>query len=199
MMKHKTGDDRPQDIVFEENENWIIACGPTKSFEAVKKKLRAHKEIWEQVENIVVPQSRHVRYTRSGSVIITETMFPGYFFIATKSRTVGWQEMVDKIEEIWKMLTINTEEGEPRVAFVDRKDKDRILEMMKAVQRETITKSFTEGDKVAFTKGSFRGLNGKIIEINNKRPEATVDLVMGPKVIPTTVSLYELEKVEEED
>ena len=145
--------------------NWIIAYGYTSKIDDVRKQLdvfNVHERI---IRTVTTPFWIHYDLKRGAEVIITEPIFPGYFFVDIRCPVSDWG-CLDEIEGISRILTSSVGKKDPECPYcLTPYEVARIMQLtatsLELVEPETYK---LLGSKVIVIDGLFKDFEGKVVE-----------------------------------
>lgn len=180
--------------LLRDHEYWIVGFGMTQRSGMIHSKLLGCNLTSGDYAHMLLPTQKVMTTTEHGEVAITEKLFPGYFLLGVRNDSPAWIEMQIEVEEIFRVLSHsgNNKVGQS-VAFLTPDERIHIASLMKDIPYDSILDNFSVGDRVIVKEGSFKGLDGKIMEIRRNKKKAKVHIQIRNTIFPTWFSLFHLE------
>ena len=177
--------------VIEKEKNWYVIHTYSGYEDAVAKNLKQRIEslgMEDKIFNVIVPKEKKIKIKNSKRKTVEEKIYPGYVLV---------EMIVD--DESWYVVR-NT----PRVTGflgsgtipvpVSKKDIDELMSRMDAGEPE-FQIDFELGHSVKITDGPFKGLEGKVSEIDQERGKIKVLVNMFGRDTPVELDSLQMKKV----
>ena len=184
-----------QVALLRQHDYWIIAFGVTQRSGIIHSKLVNSNLTSGDYHHILFPTQSIVVPTNRGEFVSSEKIFPGYFLLGVQNDEPAWMEMQSEVEEIFRILTHSGDPkiGRGRVAFLTPDEREHIISLIEEIPHDSILDKFSVGDRVIVTDGSFKGLDGRIMEIQRTKKRAKVHIQIRNTIFPTWFSMFNLE------
>ncbi len=177
--------------LLEQQKNWYVIHTYSGYEDAVAKNLKQRIEslsMENKIFNVLVPKEKKIKIKNGKRKTVEEKIFPGYVLV---------EMIVD--DESWYVVR-NT----PRVTGflgagttpipVSQKDIDDLMKRMDASEPE-FTVDFEVGAAVKILDGPFKGMDGKVSEIDQERGKIKVLVNMFGRDTPVELDSLQIKKV----
>ncbi len=177
--------------LLEQQKNWYVIHTYSGYEDAVAKNLKQRIEslsMENKIFNVLVPKEKKIKIKNGKRKTVEEKIFPGYVLV---------EMIVD--DESWYVVR-NT----PRVTGflgagttpipVSQKDIDDLMKRMDAGEPE-FTVDFEVGAAVKILDGPFKGMDGKVSEIDQERGKIKVLVNMFGRDTPVELDSLQIKKV----
>lgn len=177
--------------VIEQGKNWYVIHTYSGYEDAVAKNLKQRIEslsMENKIFNVIVPKEKKIKIKNGKRKTVEEKIYPGYVLV---------EMIVD--DESWYVVR-NT----PRVTGflgagttpipVSAKDIDDLMKRMDAGEPE-FTIDFEMGEAVKVMDGPFKGMDGKVSEIDQERGKIKVLVNMFGRDTPVELDSLQIKKI----
>lgn len=184
-------------------KKWYVAQTFSKFENKVVSDLTSRRNsmnLQDKIFRILAPEEEYVeikhdkRSNKDVEVVKKRKIYPGYIFVEIEVET----EIDD---DTWYIIRntpgvtglLGSSGGGTKPIPVSTREINRILQREGLMSKDELP--FQEGDTVVITKGSLKGLEGIVSNINADRKVATVIVDMFSRPTPNEVSFDELRKI----
>lgn len=177
--------------VIEKEKNWYVIHTYSGYEDAVAKNLKQRIEslgMEDKIFDVIVPKEKKIKIKNGKRKTVEEKIYPGYVLV---------EMIVD--DDSWYVVR-NT----PRVTGflgsgtipvpVSKKDIDDLMGRMQ-VNEPDFQIDFEVGDTIKITDGPFKGLEGKVSEIDQERGKIKVLVNMFGRDTPVELDSLQMKKV----
>lgn len=190
--------EKVQGISIKDSAKWYI-LQVIPGYEEKAKDFLDNKNFDNDLLEIFIP---HYSYKTKTGKMKKKSLYPGYIFIKSVMDDDSWYTI--RNTQFVTGIVGSTGRGIKPVPLSEEKIM-KIFSQIKVAENELINGSyddtkeeekiiFYEGELVEVISGPFKGKKGKISEIIREKNEAKVDVEMFGRLVPTAISLVDLEK-----
>ena len=145
--------------------NWIVAYGYTLRIDDVRKQLDVFNTNERIIKTVTTPSWVHFDVKKGVEVMITEPIFPGYFFIDLRCPKTDWG-CLDEIEGISKVLITSVNKKEPETPYRLTPFEVAHIMQLTATSLDLVEPESYKllGSEVIITDGLFKDFQGTVVE-----------------------------------
>ena len=142
----------------------------------------------DKIFNVLVPKEKVWEIRGGKRELVEKKLFPGYVFIDMIVTDETWY-FVRNTPKVTGFLGSGT-----TPIPVDQKEIEEILKRMKP-EEPVVETDIKEGDLVEITQGVFKGIQGKVIEIDRERGRLKVLISVFNRETPVEVDILQVKKL----
>ena len=178
---------------LENEKHWYVVNTYSGHESKVKEKLEARTEsmgMQDYIFRVIVPQTTETEIKDGKKKEITRKMFPGYILVEMKMSNEAWY-VVRNTPGVTGFIGSSGKGAKPTPLMPQ--EIDRVLSYM-GETRDEIKSDLNIGDSVEVIDGPFKGMSGKIDNIDAETSHLTVLIDLFGQETPVEVELFQVSK-----
>ncbi len=174
-----------------QEKNWYVIHTYSGYEDAVAKALRQRAEslgIEDKIFNVIVPKEKKIKIKNGKRKVVEEKIYPGYILVEMIVTDDSWY-IVRNTPNVTGFVGAGT-----TPVPVSKREIDNLTKRM-AVQEPQYKIEVKIDDTVKITDGPFKGFDGKVSEIDDKRGKVKVLVNMFGRDTPVELDSLQIKKI----
>lgn len=177
-------------------KEWYVVNTYSGHESKVKEKLEARTEsmgMQDYIYRVIIPETKEVETLKDGTTKEkTHKMFPGYILVEMVMSDEAWY-IVRNTPGVTGFIGSSGKGAKPTP--LQPQEIDRVLANM-GMSRLNIDTELSVGDKVNIVDGPFKGMMGKVDNIDNENNRLNVLIDLFGQETPVEVELFQVTKID---
>lgn len=176
---------------LEQERNWYVIHTYSGYEDAVAKNLKQRIEslgMEDKIFNVIVPKEKKIKIKNGKRKTVEEKIYPGYVLVEMTVTDESWY-VVRNTPRVTGFLGAGT-----TPIPVSKHDMDELKKKMEGAEPE-FNIDFTVGEAVKVVDGPFKGMDGKISEIDKERGKIKVLVNMFGRDTPVELDSLQIQRV----